>query len=402
MTRRRRAVILVENESVPHDGRVWQHALSLQRVGVAVTVICPRGERDERALAEEREGIEIHRFVPRPSDGGVRGYALEYGTALRDMRRRIRRIVASQPVDVVQACNPPDVLLLAALSARRRGAALVFDHHDLVPELFLTRFGERRLLHRATLVAERVGFALADIVISTNEFYRRIAIRRGRKRPEDVFVVRNAPNTVWSRPVDPDPALRQGATHLLAYVGMMGPQDGIDHVLHALASLARSRQDWRAVFVGEGEVLAEMKLLAARLGLTERVEFKGWLDEEDVVGVVGNADVCLAPDPPGPLNDVSSMVKVVEYMAAGRAIAAYPLPETRETAGSGAAYAADANPKALAAVVDALLDDPDRRARMGSEGRRRMELRGLTWEHQERSLMAAYEQALAIADARRA
>ena len=396
----RRVLILVENESVPHDGRVWQHALALKQVGVGVTVICAQGDRDESALAEEREGIGIRRFVPRPSDGGIRGYVLEYGAALRAIRRAVRQLVVSQPVDVVQACNPPDVLLLAALSARRRGAALVFDHHDLVPELFLTRFGERRLLHRATLVAERVAFALADVVISTNEFYRQVAITRGKKRPEDVFVVRNAPNPIWFRPVEPNPALRRDGEHLLVYEGMMGPQDGIDHALRALAALARRRQNWHAVFVGEGDVLAEMKLLAQRLGLSQVVEFTGWLDEDQVVDVVANADVCLVPDPPGPLNDISSMVKVVEYMAAARAIAAYPLPEARATAGDAAAYAARGEPEALAAVVDALLEDPERRARMGAEGRRRVQS-GLAWEHQERNLLAAYERAFAIGDRRR-
>jgi len=287
----RRVLILVENESVPHDGRVWQHALALKQVGVGVTVICAQGERDESALAEEREGIGIRRFVPRPSDGGIRGYVLEYGAALRAIRRAVRQLVVSQPVDVVQACNPPDVLLLAALSARRRGAALVFDHHDLVPELFLTRFGERRLLHRATLVAERVAFALADVVISTNEFYRQVAITRGKKRPEDVFVVRNAPNPIWFRPVEPNPALRRDGEHLLVYEGMMGPQDGIDHALRALAALARRRQDWHAVFVGEGDVLEEMKLLAQRLGLSQVVEFTGWLDCIPI-GVAVGASCC--------------------------------------------------------------------------------------------------------------
>lgn len=400
ISRVRRAVILVENESVPHDSRVWQHALSLRQAGVAVTVVCPQGGHGERALAEERQGVVIRRFVPRPSDGGLRGYAREYGAALRETRRHVRRLVAAEFVDVVQACNPPDVLLLAALSARRRGAALVFDHHDLVPELFLTRFGDRRLLHRATLIAELIGFALADVVISTNDFYREVAITRGRKRPEDVFVVRNAPGAAWLDPVEPDPSLRRGARYLVVYVGMMGPQDGIDRALRALAALERNHRDWHAVFVGEGEMLGDMRRLAAELGLAEQVEFTGWLDVEHVRHIVGNADVCLVPDPPGALNDVSSMVKVAEYMAAGRAIAAYPLPETRQTAGDAAVYASDPSPEALADAVGELIRDPGRRARIGAEGRRRI-ASGLMWEHQEPSLLAAYERAFAVADSRR-
>ena len=201
----------------------------------------------------------------------------------------------------------------------------MFDHHDLVPELYESRFGRGRdRLYRLTLRAEQRTFALADVVISTNESYRNVAITRGGKRPEDVFVVRSAPDLDRFRRLEPDASLRRGREHLIAYLGVMGPQDGIDHALRALASIS-SRPDWHAVFVGEGDVLPAMRNLAVELGLDDRVEFAGRLPDEDVQRILSTAAVGLAPDPKNPLNDVSTMNKIVEYMAIACPVVSYDL-----------------------------------------------------------------------------
>lgn len=393
-------LILVENLSVPADRRVWQEAQALTRAGIDVVVACPVGTERDRASFARIEGIEIHRFRPRPANGGAVGYALEYGTALHALRGLVRRLGREQAFDVVHACNPPDLLFLAALSQRRRGAALVFDHHDLVPELFRSRFARRGPLYAATLAAERLTYRLADVVLATNESYRSVAVTRGRKAPDEVFVVRNAPQLEESDAVRGDPSLRQGRTHLLAYAGIMGPQDGVDHALRALAALRRRRSDWRAVLVGDGDVLGEMRALSNDLGLADDVEFTGWLEPEAMRRVIASADVCIAPDPRSPLNDVSTMVKVLEYMALGRPTVSYDLPESRVSAGEAAEYVTTDRPEALAEAIDGLLDDPVRRERMGIEGRARVEGE-LSWVHSERALLAAYDRAFAIRDERR-
>ena len=229
-------------------------------------------------------------------------------------------------------------------------------------------------------------------MISTNESYRRIAVERG-VAPDDVFVVRNGPDIDRFVPVEPDPSLRQGRRHLIAYLGVMGPQDGIDHALEALAALRRMRpDDWQAVFIGNGEVLEQMKQLAADLGLADVVEFAGWRGDNDIRRILSSADVCIAPDPPSPLNDVSTMVKIPEYMAIGRAIASYDLPETRISAGGAAAYAASPDPESLGRCVHELLEDPQRRQTMGEEGRRRV--KELSWQRSSRELLAAYDHAV--------
>jgi glycosyltransferase involved in cell wall biosynthesis len=388
-----RVLILVQNEPVPSDRHVWNESTALARAGYDVTVICPTGERRDTAPSELIDGISIHRYPPRRTGGRAAGYALEYLSALWSMGRIASRLSSEQPFDIVHACSPPDFLLLAALPLRRRGAKFVFDHHDLTPELYLSRFGGRAL-HRATLRAERVAFRLADIVLSVNDSYRRVAIDRGKRDPEDVFVVRTGPDLERFTPGPPSPELKRGKRFLLAYVGVMGEQDGVDHALRALAELRRRRADWHAVFMGDGDVFEEMRSLAVELALGDCVEFTGWVEQDSICRTLSTADVCLAPDPRGPLNDISSMVKVSEYMAMARPIVSFDLSESRFTAGDAAVFAETEDHPAFAQLVSELLDDPERRAAMGAAGRKRAESL-LAWSRQEQTLLAAYGRALA-------
>ncbi len=389
-----RVLIVNENGSVPADRRVWDIATALTRAGADVVVVCPRGDEGEDAPQELRDGVHIHRYRGVFADGGVGGYLREYGSAFWQIWRLVRRLTAERPFDAVHACNPPDFLLFAAWPARRAGARLVFDHHDLTPELFLTRFGAaHRWIYRLVLLLERICFAAADVVIATNESYRKVACERGHKRPEDVFVVRNGPDLRRFQPREPDPALKRGCPLLIGYVGVMAPQDGVDYALRALALLAEHRDDWHAVFGGDGDARGELSALAIELGLKDRVEFVGWLQSEQIARLLCTADVCLAPEPTSPLNDVSTMVKIAEYMAMSRPVVAYALGESMFVAGEAALYAEPNDVLSYARCIEQLLDDPARRTRMGRIGRERVE-RELSWEHSERNLAAAYRRAL--------
>jgi glycosyltransferase involved in cell wall biosynthesis len=385
--------MLVENMSVPTDRRVWAEARALVSLGYRVSVVCPRGTSRDLDEKETLEGVTIHRFRHREAKAGPWSYLREYGSALRDMRRLARAIDRERRVDVVHLCNPPDVLFLAVGRFRRRGVPVVFDHHDLVPELYEARFGRRSgVLYRAAVTFERLTFRAADVVLSPNESYRRIAIERGGKSPEDVFVVRIAPDLARFRAVTPDPELRRGKRHLIAYAGTIGPQDGVDHALRALAALGERRKDWHAVFAGSGDSRDEAIALANDLALADRVEFPGHIEDGDLIRLLSSADVCLSPEPRNPLNEASTMIKVVEYMALARPIAAYDLPETRFSAGGAALYAPPSEPAGLADGIDRLLDDEDLRRRMGEEGRQRVE-NELSWAHSVESLTLAYRRA---------
>jgi glycosyltransferase involved in cell wall biosynthesis len=399
--RKPRVLILVQNEPLPQDRHVWNQCRALTGAGYDVTVICPQGATRHREAYERLDGVDIHRYRARHAEGGVASYGVEYASALWSMGRLAARLAAKRPFDVVHACSPPDFLLLAVLPLRRHGTRFIFDHHDLTPELFASRFGRPRgPVHLATLLAEQVAFRLADVVLSVNESYRRVALNRGRRRPEDVHVVRTGPDLTRFQQRTPEPELKRGKPYLLSYVGVMGPQDGVDHAIRALAALHRRRQDWHAVFMGDGEMLDEMRALAADLGLDGAGEFTGWVEHDTVSRVLSTSDLCLAPDPKNPLNDVSSMIKISEYMAMSRPIVSYDLQESRVGAGDAAVFAAANDVEDFAARVDELLDDPDRRRAMGEAGRARAE-GVLAWEHQERSLLGAYRQALGMAATRR-
>lgn len=395
-----RVLVICENESAPADRRVWAISTTLLAAGYEVTVICPQSDASRsagggQASFEVLDGVNIHRFPLKFATGGLRGYVAEYGSALWQTWRAVARLSRQRSFDVVHVCNPPDFMFLAALPAIRRGARLIFDHHDLTPELFRARFGEdHRLLLRLILLVERVSLRVADVVLATNESYRRIAQTRGRKRPEEVFVVRNGPDPRRFRPIAPEPSLKRGMPMLIGYVGVMAPQDGVDHALRALAVLRERRRDWHAVFAGEGDARPQLRLLAQELGLDDAVEFAGWLGDEAIVRLLSTCDVCLAPEPKTPLNDVSTMVKIAEYLAMSRPVVAFDLQESRFTAGDAALYATPNDAASFAARIDELLGAPSRRAAMGRDGRLRVE-RLLSWQRSEDELLRAYRRALA-------
>lgn len=387
-----RALILVENLSVPFDRRVWQECQALHEAGYEVSVICPQGKSQDREPYSRIDGIEIHRYPLAPATGGWTGFLREYGTAVWRSWRLARRLGR---FDVVHICNPPDLLFLVALPLKLRGARIIFDQHDLVPELYLSRFDRGKdLLYHGVVAFERVTYRLADVVIATNGSYRRAALERGRKTPDRVFVVRSAPDLSRFADGVRDPTLRKGKQHLLCYLGVMGPQDGVDYALHSLAELRGIRaDDWHAAFVGSGDCFDEMRSLSHRLGLEDHVTFTGRIPDEELLSYLSTAAVALAPDPHSPLNDVSTMNKILEYMAVGRPIVSFDLREARVSAGDAARYAKCNDTHAFAAAVSTLLDDPLERRRRGRVGQRRI-AGSLSWEHSKAQLIASYAAAL--------
>lgn len=392
----RHILILVENLSVPFDRRVWQEARALTDAGFTITVICPTGTGQDAEQETVIEDVRILRYPLRAATGGPSGYLSEYTLALFHTLRLAIKVRREGLVDIVHACNPPDLLFLIALALRPGGTRFVFDHHDLGPEMFLSRFPNGgRILYWLTRFAERLTFATADAVISTNESYRRIAIERGKVAAERVTVVRTAPDLSRFLQREPDDSLRRGKPYLLAYLGVMGPSDGVDYAVRAISYLRDvvGRDDFHCIFMGAGDSHDEVAALSARLGLADIVEFPGRVSDEFAQRCLSTADVCLAPDPLNPLNDVSTMNKVVEYMAMARPIVSFDLVEARVSAADAAVYVEPNDELKFAQAIDALLRDPERRRRMGQCGYRRV-ARELSWEVSRRALVRFYEQLL--------
>jgi glycosyltransferase involved in cell wall biosynthesis len=386
-------LIVVENLPVPFDRRVWQESRALRDAGYRVTVISPMGATEHREAREVVEGIQVHRYPLVAATGGPTGYVREYATALWHTARLTFKIWRSARIDIVQVCNPPDFLFLAVLPLKLARTTFVFDHHDLVPELAESRFGERgRLFGRLLRAAERWTFARADAVISTNESYRRVAIERGGKHPDDVVVVRSAPDLSRFRSRSPMTELKLGRDFLAVYLGVMGPQDGVDYALQALAHYHHElgRTDLHTVFMGDGDSRLEMIELAEELGIGEYTTFTGRVTDEFLQACLSTADIALSPDPMNPLNNVSTMNKVVEYMAIGIPIVSFDLVEAKVSAGGAASYAPANDVVAFADGMRELLEDPVRRSEMARAGRRRVEA-DLSWEVSRRNLVSFYD-----------
>ncbi|HLZ83803.1 MAG TPA: glycosyltransferase family 4 protein [Caulobacteraceae bacterium] len=386
----RRVLIIVENLPSPFDRRVWQEAGAMRDAGAKVSIICPTGKGYE-ARFERLDGIDIHRHPLPPEGNGALGYLIEYGAALFWETVLAWRVFFSGGVDVIQACNPPDLIFLVAAPFKLLGRKFVFDHHDICPELFEAKFGRRGAFHRMLTLFERLTFALADISIATNESYRQIAIARGRMDPRDVFVVRSGPDLRRLKPVPPDPRWRNGRRFLVGYVGVMGEQEGVDLLLDAVAALVkRGRDDVQFCIVGGGPSLASLRERCAAQGLDPYVTFTGRAPDADLFEILSTADVCVNPDRVNAMNDKSTMNKILEYMAFGKPIVQFELTEGRVSAADASLYARPNDPIDMADKIEALLASPETRERMGAIGVARV-AEDLSWAHQVPKLMAAYD-----------
>ena len=389
---RPRVAIIVQNLPVPFDRRVWLECRSLVEAGYDVTVVCPQGEGTGRE--QEIDGVRILAYPPYAPGGTALGYVLEYAWSFLATARLVLRARRDGTFEVLQACNPPDIFWPIARWLRGRdGTRFVFDHHDLCPELYASRFGGQGLAHRGLLFLERRTFRTADRVTSTNESYAAVARTRGGKPAEHVSVVRTGPDPERLRRGEPRPELRRGRPHLVAYIGVMGPQDGVDlalraadHVVHELG-----RDDIAFTFMGSGDSHAELVRLRDELGLTDVVDLPGRVPDEFVTDVLSTADLGLSPDPLNPLNDVSTMNKTMEYMAFGLPVLAFDLAETQVSAADAARYVRPNDVEEYARAIVDLVDDPDTRTEMGRRGRRRVEDH-LAWTHQRRGYLRVFDE----------
>jgi glycosyltransferase involved in cell wall biosynthesis len=390
--RQRRILIIVENLPVPFDRRVWAEAQSLRKAGYEVSVICPRGPFAQAPL-ETIDGIEIYRHPLPIQAKGKLAYLAEYSSALFWEFTYSFRVFRRKGFDVIHACNPPDLIfLVGAFYKYLFRKKFVFDHHDLNPELFEAKFGHRGLFWKALAILERLTFKVADISIATNLSYARVAVERGGMKPDRVFVVRSGPNLARVRESPPNYAWRNCRSHLVAYVGVIGEQEGIDLLLESVRHIVSSRRraDIQFVIVGAGPSLESLKSTCTRMRLSDFVTFTGRVDDATLFEVLSTADVCVNPDRPNAMNDMSTMNKIMEYMALGKPIVQFDLTEGRVSAQSASLYARNTDTADFGDKILELIDDPARCREMGLYGRQRVS-EELSWEHEEPKLIAAYK-----------
>ena len=388
----RRVLMLLENNPYPQDARVRREARTLAEAGYQVTVISPA--RPGQPWRETIDGVRAYRYPSLPEASSVVGYLFEYGYSAVAMFVLSLLVSLREGFDVIHTANPPDTLVFIAAAYKLLGKRFVYDHHDLVPELYYARLAGRgnRLTHFGLLVLEKLSLRYADHVIATNESYRAMEMERGGVRPERITIVRNGPELNSRQAIEPDPGLRQKGKTIIGYVGVMGIQDGVDYLLRALHHLVydMGRRDVFCVLIGGlGSAQPSLRRLATQLRLDDYVWFTGWVSDADLLRYIASADICVDPDPSNPFNDRSTMTKMLEYMAQGKPIVAFDLPEHRFTAQAAAMYARPSDELEFARAVAQLMDDPARRQAMGVFGRRRVETE-LAWHYSARNLVEAY------------
>lgn len=390
----RRILIIVENQAVPFDRRVWREACSLRENGYEVTVVCPRRKGSTKGY-EVINGVRIYRHPSLAEGSTPMGYLWEYGWALFWEFWYTLWIYLRHGFDVIQGCNPPDNIFLVALPFKLLGVKYIFDHHDANPELYVSKYGKQGSLYRILVALEKLTYRVSDVVVVTNMSYKGLAVSRGGVPSENVFVVRNGPNRETFKPVPPNPARKNGKNYLIGYVGNMSVQDGLDILLDIVQHVKNSgRRDVLFTCVGGGTELNKLKKMVEDKDLLDTVHFTGRVSDEDLLEILSTADVCVNPDRPSEMNDISTMIKIMEYMALGKPIVQFDAKEGRFSAQEASLYASKNDGVAnFAAKIIWLLDRPEERKKMGELGRKRIEEQ-LAWEYSVPNLLAAYREAL--------
>jgi glycosyltransferase involved in cell wall biosynthesis len=389
--RKPKVLFLIEDGSYLYDNRVRREAICLHQAGVKVSVICPNAGKEP--LRSVVDGVTVYRY-PKPALGeGLLAHIGEYVVSLASQFFLSVVVAIREGFSVIHAANPPDLLWLVAVPYRLFGKRFVFDHHDLVPELFEERFGKgRQNLLSIGRFMERMSFRLATHVISTNESYRQVALKRGGKKPNEVTVVRNGPDPQDFPETDPKKDIRALAPIVVGYLGNMNPQDGVDYVIRAAAIIKNEfkRSDIAFVLIGSGDSFDSLQMLRDDLGLQENVVMTGRIPWPDVIATLSAIDIGVQPDPPGGLNDHSTMNKLMDYMILGKAVVAFDLPETRASGGDAVVYVSGDSADSLAAAIVELASDEQRRKSLGEQSRERV-AKKLAWQHQSPNLISVYQ-----------
>lgn len=386
----RKILIIVENLPVPFDTRVWQEATTLVANGYTVSVICPKG----KGYTKEKEilqGVHIYRHnLPEEGNSAI-GYLKEYISALREEIRLAKKVYKEVGFDVIHGCNPPDNIYIVAKKFRKYGVKYVFDHHDICPELFEAKFGNKRNpLYWSQLFFERQTYKHCTFAFVTNKSYKKIAIERDKMNPENVIVLRSGPNLDRMRIMDSVSSIKKGYKYMVGYLGVIGQQEGVEYLLEAAKYIKKCKNNVFWGIVGGGSHLEAMKKLAHDMELDDCVEFTGRIPDQQMLKYLNTADVCVNSDKYNSMNDKSTMNKILEYMALAKPIVQFNLAEGRYSAQKASLYARNNDAVDMAKKIIELLNNPEKRKRMGEYGRNRV-INELSWEHTSKALLKGYE-----------
>ena len=390
---KRKVLIIVENLPVPFDSRVWKEAQTLKNNGYKVFVICPKGKHYFKKY-EKIEGVHIYRHSMPKEGENILGYLFEYNYALFCELFLAIKIFIKHRFHVIQACNPPDNIFLVALFFKIFGVKFIFDHHDANPELYYAKFGRKDFLYQLQILLERFTYKVCNVAITTNKSYKNIAIKRNGMVSKNVFIVRNGPELEKYKPLLPNKTFKYGKKYLIGYVGNMNKQDGIDFLLKVAFYFKNiGYNDVHFTCIGGGPNLKKLKVMKTKMELDNLFNFTGRISDDEMLEILSTADICVNPDTPNEMNNISTMIKVMEYMALSKPIIQFDLKEGRYSARDAALYVKNYSVEDFAQKILWLIDHPDERKKMGEFGRKRVEKK-LAWNYSVTNYLKAYDRVL--------
>lgn len=385
-------LIIVENLPLPFDRRVWQEAITLKEYGAEVSIISPKMQQ-YTARYENINGVHIYRHPLKIEASGAWGYLGEYATAIFWETILAWKIFFKKRFHVIQGCNPPDLIFLIALPFKIFGVKYVFDHHDINPELYIAKFNKKGFFYKLMLIFEKLTFKVANFSIATNESYKEIAIKRGGMSENCVTVVRSGPKLERLKITNGNIKYKKGKKYLIGYLGVIGDQEGIDLLLESFNILLQKTNDVQLAIIGGGTSLESLKGLSEKLGLGSHVDFYGRVSDEIMIDILNTSDVCVNPDKPTEMNNLSTMNKIMEYMALKKPIVQFDLKEGRFSAQKASLYAK--NVSDFAEKIFILIKDENLRREMGEFGYKRV-ISELSWDHESNNLITFYKKILNI------
>ena len=405
-------ILMLTESHFPADVRIRQEAYKLMEHGHRVSVIAIKNK--EEPHFETIKGVKIYR-VPKielfkkgkqaKSENAsllnrisllimaTLGYGFEFFYFTAACFFLSLFVLFKDRFHVIHTHNPPDTLFSVALLYKMIGKKFVYDHHDLSPDLFTEKYGSRgRFIYNILRLLERSSCQTADLIIATNESYKRIEVERCHVKPEKIYVVRNGPDFNEMKIVEPIGTIKAKAKTIICYLGAINTQDGVDNLIFMLAEIV-SQHNYKDVcfmILGDGDYLYEIKRLAEEQKISEYVFFTGYVsDRNELNRYMSTADIFVDAAPASFLNDNSTFIKHMEYMVYEKPVVSFALKESMYSLKDAGVFVRPNDIKKMAKVVVELVKDETRRKELGSKGKERV--KDLCWDKVSIPLIQAYE-----------
>jgi glycosyltransferase involved in cell wall biosynthesis len=349
----------------PVDTRVRREAEALVRRGDEVEFLCLRtpslGERTSL------NGVRLHPLMrfdyadgARPVDYLRRYLRFQLAALARIMAMHVRR-----PFDVVHVNTMPDSLVFSALGAKLLGAKVILDVHDLMPELYSSKFGlaEEHWGIRLLKAIERRSIGFADRAIAVHAPHLDALVSHGNPR-EKFTVLMNVPDSDLFRP---EPRAPRSSPFTVIYHGSVGSRHGLDVAVRAAAIARASIPDLELRIIGDGDFFPQVRAAVEEAGAHDVVRLdQQFVPIEDLLPTIRQASVGIVPILDDPFTRYMLPVKLLEYVSLGIPVIASDTPTIRSHFDDDmVCFAAPGDPRDLARAMVAM-HDPARRARFAA------------------------------------